>query len=193
MIKTLSYNCDEKNNNNHFCIFTVLGFSQNSEIYKAVFENQKNFKFLDWMDEGIKEKMIYYEVLNMNFPLHPKTFKYDYNIYYSKSLVDSLTYLSNGDYHSEARINNAKKSSELFTFDEQDYLYNEALKSKPQKVVINSNKVKLIKEILLDESFYFQVSNIIYSENKQKAYLVVSAYGNGHLYGYSFFYFCSKQ
>lgn len=172
-----------------FSFFTVLGFSQDSEIYKSVFENKENFKFLDWIDEGIKEKMIYYKVLDTNFLLHSKTFKYEHNIYYSKDLIDSLTLLSKGDYHSETRILNAKKNSELFTLDEQDYLYNEALKAKPQKVVINSNKVKLIKEILLDESFYFQVSNIIYSENKQKAYLVVSAYGNGHLYGYSFFIF----
>lgn len=172
-----------------FIFFTVLGFSQDSEIYKSVFENKENFKFLDWIDEGIKEKMIYYKVLDTNFLLHSKTFKYENNIYYSKDLIDSLTLLSKGDYHSETRILNAKKNSELFTLDEQDYLYNEALKAKPQKVVINSNKVKLIKEILLDESFYFQVSNIIYSENKQKAYLVVSAYGNGHLYGYSFFIF----
>lgn len=172
-----------------FIFFTVLGFSQDSEIYKSVFENKENFKFLDWIDEGIKEKMIYYKVLDTNFLLHSKTFKYEHNIYYSKDLIDSLTLLSKGDYHSETRILNAKKNSELFTLDEQDYLYNEALKAKPQKVVINSNKVKLIKEILLDESFYFQVSNIIYSENKQKAYLVVSAYGNGHLYGYSFFIF----
>lgn len=172
-----------------FSFFTVLGFSQDSEIYKSVFENKENFKFLDWIDEGIKEKMIYYKVLDTNFFLHSKTFKYEHNIYYSKDLIDSLTLLSKGDYHSETRILNAKKNSELFTLDEQDYLYNEALKAKPQKVVINSNKVKLIKEILLDESFYFQVSNIIYSENKQKAYLVVSAYGNGHLYGYSFFIF----
>lgn len=172
-----------------FSFFTVLGFSQDSEIYKSVFENKENFKFLDWIDEGIKEKMIYYKVLDTNFLLHSKTFKYEHNIYYSKDLIDSLTLLSKGDYHSETRILNAKKNSELFTLDEQDYLYNEALKAKPQKVVINSNKVKLIKEILLDESFYFQVSNIIYSENKRKAYLVVSAYGNGHLYGYSFFIF----
>lgn len=172
-----------------FSFFTVLGFSQDSEIYKSVFENKENFKFLDWIDEGIKEKMIYYKALDTNFLLHSKTFKYEHNIYYSKDLIDSLTLLSKGDYHSETRILNAKKNSELFTLDEQDYLYNEALKAKPQKVVINSNKVKLIKEILLDESFYFQVSNIIYSENKQKAYLVVSAYGNGHLYGYSFFIF----
>lgn len=172
-----------------FSFFTVLGFSQDSEIYKSVFENKENFKFLDWIDEGIKEKMIYYKVLDTNFLLHSKTFKYEHNIYYSKDLIDSLTLLSKGDYHSETRILNAKKNSKLFTLDEQDYLYNEALKAKPQKVVINSNKVKLIKEILLDESFYFQVSNIIYSENKQKAYLVVSAYGNGHLYGYSFFIF----
>lgn len=172
-----------------FIFFTVLGFSQNSEIYKSVFENKQNFKFLDWMDEGIKEKMIYYEVLNMNFPLHPKTFKYEHNIYYSKDLVDSLTVLSKEDYHSKTRILNAKKNSELFTFDEQDYLYNEALKAKTQKVIINSNKIKLISEIPLDESFYFQVSNIIYSKSKQKAYLMVNAYGNGHLYGYSFFIF----
>lgn len=176
-----------------FIFFTVLGFSQDSEIYKSVFENKENFKFLDWIDEGIKEKMIYYKVLDTNFLLHSKTFKYENNIYYSKDLIDSLTLLSKGDYHSETRILNAKKNSELFTLDEQDYLYNEALKAKPQKVVINSNKVKLIKEILLDESFYFQVSNIIYSENKQKAYLVVSAYGNGHLYGYSFFIFALKN
>ena len=172
-----------------FSFFTVLGFSQDSEIYKSVFENKENFKFLDWIDEGIKEKMIYYKVLDTNFLLHSKTFKYEHNIYYSKDLIDSLTLLSKGDYHSETRILNAKKNSELFTLDEQDYLYNEALKAKPQKVVINSNKVKLIKEILLDESIYFQVSNIIYPESKQKAYLMVNAYGNGHLYGYSFFIF----
>lgn len=176
-----------------FIFFTVLGFSQNGEIYKSVFENKENFKFIDWMDEDIKEKMIYYEVLNINFLLHSKTFKYEHNIYYSKDLVDSLKVLSKGDYHSETRILNAKKNSELFTFDEQDYLYNEALKAKPQKVVINSNKVKLINEIPLDASFYFQVSNIIYSESKQKAYLMVNAYGNGHLYGYSFFIFALKN
>jgi len=38
-----------------FIFFTVLGFSQDSEIYKSVFENKENFKFLDWIDEGIKE------------------------------------------------------------------------------------------------------------------------------------------
>jgi len=172
-----------------FTFFTVLGFSQESEIYKSVFENKENFKFLDWMDEAIKEKMIYYKVLDTNLLLHSKTFKYEHNIYYSKDLVDSLTVLSKGDYHSETRILNAKKNSELFTFDEQDYLYNEALKAKTQNVVINGNKVKLINEIPLDETFYFQVSNIIYSESKQKAYLMVNAYGNGHLYGYSFFIF----
>lgn len=172
-----------------FVFFTVLGFSQDSEIYKAVFENQKNLKFFDWMDEGIKENMIYYKVLKINFILHSKTFKYEHNIYYSKDLIDSLKLLSKGDYHSETRILNAKKNSELFTFDEQDYLYNEALKAKTQKVVINSNKVKLINEIPLDDSFYFCASNIVYSENKKKAYLIVDAYGNGHLYGYSFFIF----
>jgi len=126
--------------------------------------------------------MIYYKVLDTNFLLHSKTFRYEQNIYYSKDLIDSLTLLSKGDYHSETRILNAKKNSELFTLDEQDYLYNEAFKAKPQNVIINSNKIKLIKEILLDESFYFQVSNIIYSESKQKAYLMVNAYGNGHFY-----------
>ena len=103
-----------------FTFFTVLGFSQESEIYKSVFENKENFKFLDWMDEAIKEKMIYYKVLDTNLLLHSKTFKYEHNIYYSKDLVDSLTVLRKGDYHSETRILNAKKNSELFTFDEQD-------------------------------------------------------------------------
>lgn len=68
-------------------------------------------------------------------------------------------------------------------------MYKESLKAKTERIIINSNKVKLINEIPLDESFYFCVSNIVYSENKQKAYLVVDAYGNGHLYGYSFFIF----
>ena len=92
-----------------FIFFTVLGFSQDSEIYKTVFENTENFKFFDWMDEGIKENMIYYKVLDRNFLLHSKTFKYQHNIYYSKALIDSLTVLSKGDYHSETRIHNAKK------------------------------------------------------------------------------------
>lgn len=172
-----------------FLSFTVLGFSQDSKIYKVVFENEKNFKFFDWMDEGIKENMLHFKVLDTNFVLPSKAFKYEHNIYYSKHLIDSLKILSKGDYHSETPINNAKKINKIFTFNEQDYLYNEALKAKTKKVVINSNKVKLINEIPLDDSFFFQVSNIIYSKSKQKAYLMVNAYGNGHLYGYSFFIF----
>ena len=171
---------------------TVLGFSQESEIYKAVFENKENFRFLDFYDKQNRRKITHYNVLDIPYGIHAKTFKYDYNIYYSKSLVDSLTYLSNGDYHSEARINNAKKSSELFTFDEQDYLYKEALKSKITKIDIKSSKVKMISEVA-NENLYFRVSNIVYSKDKQKAYLKVEACNDNDLFGYSFFIFALKK
>lgn len=175
-----------------FIFFTVLGFSQDSEIYKAVFENNENFRFLDFYDKQNRKKITHYNILDIPYGIHPKTFKYDYNIYYSKSLVDSLIYLSNGDYHSEVRINNAKKSSELFTFDEQDYLYNAALKSKITRIYIKSSKVKMISEVG-NENLYFRVSNIVYSKDKQKAYLKVEACNDNDLFGYSFFIFALKN
>ena len=175
-----------------FTLFVFSAHSQESELYKEVFENKNNFIYLDWIDENLKKNNHQYNVLDMNFPLHYKTFKFDHNVYYSEQLIDSLQQHTLDDYRSGTQIDYAKKSCKLFTIEEQDYLYSEALKSTITRVDIKSNKINMISEVA-NEQLYFRVSNIIYSKNHLKAYVKVEAYNNNHLIGHSFFIFELKQ
>ncbi|MDN3706985.1 hypothetical protein QW060_07535 [Myroides ceti] len=168
-----------------FLIFTSMAYSQDNHIYKKVFKNKKNFKYLSFYDKDAKKKMATYKVYDSTYLIHKRTFKYNDSIYYSKKLADSIA--AYGKMHGkESYAAYITKVSEILSFEEQDYLWKQTDQTKKEKIFIENKKVVMIQEIPKDE-LYFQVSNIIYSNDRKKAYLKIEVRVNNDIIGHSFF------
>lgn len=153
-----------------FIFFTVLGFSQDNEIYRIALSNKNNFDYLNLYDSNILNKMDTLKVFKQISLLPTSMFKYKENIYFSKKIADSLNVYGNM-YNKNNVVAYAYKISEILSFKEQDDLYNYAsLQTKNEIENIPVDNVKIIKN--KDEDVYlFHISNVIYSNDGKYAFL----------------------
>lgn len=175
-----------------FVLLSVLGFAQDSEIYCAIFNNNKNFKYLNLYDAQTKESMVYYNVLDSSFQMSKKAFKFDKKSNYTQNFADSIK-LSKTIYNPEAYSDYISKISNALTIEEQNYLFNKVeLEKTNHKIDFNCEKTLIKDSSSLKSGYFFQVSKIEYFNKKTKAFVLVNVYSKNEEYvdnllGYSYF------
>lgn len=181
-----------------FLLYSVSGLCQESEIYCSIFNNSKNFKYLNFYDRTTKDNLKIYNVLNVNFQINGRSFKFNKDTNYTKDLADSVV-ISKSIYGREVYSHYIRKISNVLSIQEQDYLYNQTLVESINKAVdFTCSKVSIIDKISLINGFYFQVSNILYFNEKSKAFVIVMVYKKNEefgdsLFGHSCFIFTLNQ
>jgi hypothetical protein len=179
-------------------LYTNLLFSQENEIYCTIFNNSKNFKYLNFYDRTTKDNLKVYNVLNTNFQINGRSFKFNKDTNYTKALADSVE-VSKTIYSREVYSHYIRKISNVLSIQEQDYLYNQTLVESINKAVdFTCFKVSMTDKASLVNGFYFQVSNILYFNEKSKAFVIVMVYSRDEefgdfLFGHSCFIFSCQQ
>ncbi|WP_146810336.1 hypothetical protein [Empedobacter brevis] len=166
-------------------LINTLAFSQENDIYCAIFENPKNFEYLNFYNQDTKKNMDKFRVMDSIFLIRGKEFKYDEQTHFSDKLGDSI--ISADSYPGALCYGtHIKKMSLLFTETERDSLYFRALKAEKNTVNIVSPKVEMISTIP-ENNWYFLVSNIIYTTDNKTAFVTVYTRNNSEMWGDRFY------
>ena len=179
-------------------LYTNLLFSQENEIYCNFFNNSKNFNYLNFYDRTTKDNLKVYNVLNTNFQINERSFKFNKDTNYTNVLADSVE-ISKSIYGREVYSHYIREISKTLSIQEQDYLYDQTFIEVINKAVdFTCSKVSIIDKISLINGVYFQVSNILYFNEKSKAFVIVMVYTRDEefgdfLFGHSCFIFSCSQ
>ncbi len=174
-------------------LYTSFGFSQDKELYRMAFADKNNFNYLNFYDDTTLDRMDTIKVLRTIRKLPSSMFKYKRETYYTKELADSLMIHSN--MHNKTNtVNYINKISEILTFEEQDYLA-DAASTFPNNDLENIPvKNVLIVDTLDSEDYMFCASNVVYTKNKNYAFLSVNVETiDAHFIGGTAFIFEKKN
>lgn len=170
-----------------FVFFTVLGFSQDSEIYKLVFKDKNNFDYLNLYDKSNLDKLIAFKIYDKTHYWNTNYFKIrDININDTK-IIDSIKYYDRHPYN-HTYLFKKENLKKLFNNKEREYLYQQAINNGGKRFLKFNDNVSIIRTFP-ETGIYFTISSIIYSSDNQYAFLYVGVFQDLEYFGETFFIF----
>ena len=170
-----------------FIFFTVLGFSQDSEIYKVVFNDKDNFDYLNLYDKSNLDKLITFKIYDKTHHWNTNYFKIrDINVN-DTNIIDSIKQYDRHPYNHTYLFKN-ENLKKIFNDSEQEYLYKKAINNGGKRFLKFNDNVSIIRTFP-ETGIYFTISSIIYSSDNQYAFLYVSVFQNLEYFGETFFIF----
>lgn len=170
-----------------FIFFTVLGFSQNSEIYTLVFNDKNNFDYLNLYDKNNLDKLIIFNIYDKTHFWNTNYFKIrDINVNDTK-VIDSIKYYDRHPYN-HTYLFKKENLKKIFNDSEQEYLYQKAINNGGKRFLKFNDNISII--ITFPETgIYFTISSVIYSSDNQYAFLYVGVFQDLDYFGKTFFIF----
>lgn len=170
-----------------FVFFTVLGFSQDSEIYKLVFKDKNNFDYLNLYDKSNLDKLIAFKIYDKTHYWNTNYFKIrDININDTK-IIDSIKHYNRHPYN-HTYLFKKENLKKLFNNTEREYLYQQAINNGGKRFLKFNDNVSIIRTFP-ETGIYFTISSIIYSSDNQYAFLYVGVFQDLEYFGETFFIF----
>jgi len=154
-----------------YLMFLMIGnfcFSQTDELYKIIFENEKNFRILKFSNGKIPKKFI---LVDSTVTFSSKSFWLDINLKDEK-VIKKIE----GDEHhpyNNVYIFSQNKYNNLFSDDEKKYLSKACRNAKSKKIKISEKKYFTVDETKKVKGFYFLISEPIYTSNNKFAFVEV--------------------
>lgn len=170
-----------------FLFFTVLGFSQDSEIYKLAFKDKNNFDYLNLYDKSNLNKLRVYKIYDKTHCWNTNYFKIRDVDINDKRVLDSIVRYEHHPYN-HTYLFKKESLKKLFNNIEQEYLFQKSINNGGKRFLKFNDDISIIRTFP-EIGIYFTISSIIYSSDNQYAFLYVGVFQDLEYFGRTFFIF----